>query len=223
MDADTLFALAKYIEATSVIDLVKISVFLYLAINIKSLGHGAIQLAEDYIKIHANDKKPLKVTHAVTASDLDLTQLMLESECDRALIFQYHNGDHTLSGIDFLKMTCTHESLRPGIKTNILLKERLCNIPVTAYPYLTDLIIDSPITVIEDISSLKNNSTSVYNEFSLHKAKSIIVCRLTDIHDNISGMLVLEYLKKKFNGSEDIISKIESAAIKISTRLEGIQ
>ena len=59
----------------------------------------------------------------VTAIDKDtyildlLNQIRILTSADRVLLHQFHNSGHSISGLKFLKMTCTHESLAPGISS----------------------------------------------------------------------------------------------------------
>lgn len=44
-----------------------------------------------------------------------LSRMLEVTQADRSLITQFHNGDTLASGKHFLRMTCTHEVIQPGI------------------------------------------------------------------------------------------------------------
>lgn len=46
-----------------------------------------------------------------------LNQIRITTAADRVLLHQFHNPGRSISGLKFLKMTCTHESLAPGISS----------------------------------------------------------------------------------------------------------
>lgn len=58
-----------------------------------------------------------------------------ELNADRVAVVQFHNGCQNLSGIDFAKMSCTHEAVRPGLKPA---QADFLNLPVSAFSYLTN-------------------------------------------------------------------------------------
>jgi hypothetical protein len=63
------------------------------------------------------DPAPVSV-EAITKLDMDmnvlLTEVVLTMKANSATVWQFHNGQKSLSGVSFLKITATHQRVAPG-------------------------------------------------------------------------------------------------------------
>ena len=82
-----------------------------------------------------------------------------ELNADRVVVVQFHNGCQNLSGIDFAKMSCTHEAVRPGLKPA---QADFLNLPVSAFSYLTNAAFGVEPKVIMNIERLRKFDMSTY-------------------------------------------------------------
>lgn len=147
-----------------------------------------------------------------------LRHLKAEFNADRVAVVQFHNGCQNLSGIDFAKMSCTHEVVRPGLKPA---QNDFLNLPVSAFSYLTNAAFGIEPRVVVNIDRLKKFDMSTYTLLKNHKATSVALAPLKTDDGLIFGFLVLEFCKLR----EDIMAQdfqflFTNYAEKIATLLE---
>lgn len=123
-----------------------------------------------------------------------LRHLKVDMQADRILLFQYHNGSHNLAGVDFAKMSCTHEVVKPGLKT---VQQELLNLPVSAYISLTECAFGREASCLSTITKLKAYDSSTYEMLREHGVKSAVIKPLKDDNDNIFGFLLVEFCKRR--------------------------
>ena len=151
-----------------------------------------------------------------------LQHLRSELNADRCAVIQFHNGSNNLSGVDFAKMSCTHESVRSGLKPA---QQDFLNLPVSAYSYLTNAAFDKEPRVVLNVDRLKKFDMSTYYLFKAHKCVSFILHPLqTDSERIIFGFIVVEFCKIR----EDILTDdarylLKQYAERISALLENYE
>ena len=122
-----------------------------------------------------------------------------ELNADRIAVIQFHNGCQNLSGIDFAKMSCTHEAVRPGLKPA---QADFLNLPVSAFSYLTNAAFGTEPKVILNIERLRKFDMSTYTMLKSHKVVSFALAPLISDDQDVFGFLVVEFCKLR----EDITS-----------------
>jgi hypothetical protein len=80
-----------------------------------------------------------QITHA-------LDHLLHDLGCDRAYVFQYHNGGENVAGIPFAKCSVTHERVRGGTESRILTWQ---NLPISLFSCLTKELAEKREIYIE--------------------------------------------------------------------------
>lgn len=226
MDLSVLAQITEVVQAATFTD-IAISVSLIAGWGIlasikKELGRIVAAYGDRY-KMQARRFTDLMDLNTVVLQKLE--DLLHDIGCDRVLIIQYHNGEHSLNGVDFARMSCTHEvvdkSSKPNVKQNMRVQSRLLGIPVTAYQSLTRRIIEEKVVIIEDVETIKHTNPSTYAELKFHRAKSIVLVRLTDLQNNIVGFMLAEYCTARLNQRPHVASKMLEVGAKISTLLES--
>lgn len=222
----TLLEVLNVVQSTSVLNVLA-AVFLWAYLKNSKKIESSIAKA---LGLH-NDKFKLSAKRFSDNLDLSsfilqrLEQLRLDIGADRIMIMQYHNGEHSIHGVDFLKFTCTHEvynkHLATGVKSMLPVQARLLGLPITAYSYVTNLVLNDRVAIIPDIKDLKTEHPSTYNEFKAHGAKSAVIVRLTDLEDNIVGLMIAEYCSTKLNDRPYVANRLVEVGAKISTLLES--
>lgn len=141
-----------------------------------------------------------------------------ELNADRVAVVQFHNGCQNLSGIDFAKMSCTHEAVRPGLKP---VQADFLNLPVSAFSYLTNAAFGVEPKVIMNIERLRKFDMSTYTLLKSHKAVSFALTPLVSDNQDVFGFIIVEFCKIR----EDITSGdfhflLKTYAEKIATLLD---
>jgi hypothetical protein len=140
-----------------------------------------------------------------------LSELLINFNCVRTGIWQFHNGVRSLGGIPFLKVSLTHE--RTKIESIIGLYQ---NIPVSLISKLTEHLLDEEFIRIdfdsddyEGITKEMRNSNTKTNHFFPVK----------DHNDHLIGIIFLAH-KEEVEMTQDQIIKIKNFSQKIATILE---
>lgn len=197
--------------------------FLFIYVNAKHFKRALTELlklhGEKYKKQVKSFSKIIDVNNYV----LDLMNSLLEDiGCSRIVIMQYHNGGYALNGVDFTKMSCTHEVIkRPNIKSLRPVQTTLLNIPITAYSFFTRHLRKESTIYVPDINNIKYEDISTFDEFKSHGAKSFICTRITNSANDLTGFMVFEYVKSCSRIKPELLSLIEHYAIRISGMLES--
>lgn len=147
-----------------------------------------------------------------------LRHIKSELNADRVAVIQFHNSCQNLSGVDFAKMSCTHEAVRPGLKPA---QAEFLNLPVSAFSYLTNAAFGIEPRIIMNIDRLRKFDMSTYTLLKNHKAVSFALAPLVSDEQITFGFIVVEFCKMR----EDITSSdfqflLKICAEKIATLLE---
>jgi hypothetical protein len=126
------------------------------------------------------------------SSDLNnmVTQLMYETNADRVLLAEYHNGSSNISGIPFLKWSVTFESFRDEIGFSVANDYQQQQI--TLYPFITHIGENYLYRGYVE-SDLKEIDKSYAYKLLSHKIEYIIVSQIVNSSGSKCGMLILEY------------------------------
>lgn len=141
-----------------------------------------------------------------------------ELNADRVAVVQFHNGCQNLSGIDFVKMSCTHEAVRPGLKPA---QADFLNLPVSAFSYLTNAAFGVEPKVIMNIERLRKFDMSTYTLLKSHKAVSFALIPLVSDNQDVFGFIIVEFCKIREDiTSDDFQFLLKTYAEKIATLLD---
>lgn len=141
-----------------------------------------------------------------------------ELNADRVAVVQFHNGCQNLSGIDFAKMSCTHEAVRPGLKPA---QADFLNLPVSAFSYLTNAAFGVEPKVIMNIERLRKFDMSTYTLLKSHKAVSFALTPLVSDNQDVFGFIIVEFCKIREDiTSDDFQFLLKTYAEKIATLLD---
>lgn len=144
-----------------------------------------------------------------------LSDLVVDTNADRALLFEFSNGTSNLAGLPFLFISATSESISPGTASVSHLYQRI-NISLFA-KFIVDLE-RSGYYFTEDICSDKNELPSLYNFLKSTGVKSIMFYSIYGVNDTL-GFIVLTSINNKILLRKDIISKVAESAQVISSLL----
>ena len=111
------------------LDLVKgvdLHIFLEVGIALAVFGGGFIfGIAKNWKKFKPSKKKDKQYWKLHGRLHETLTELRVKTDCARAQIVQFHNGEYFMDGVCMRMMSLTHESLQNGIEGEGSRKQRL--------------------------------------------------------------------------------------------------
>ena len=166
---------------------------------------GAAGLSYIYAQKGANDavKAQLELQQKIHDYEMNLRmensgrlnnvvmQLMYETNADRVLLAEYHNGSANVSGIPFLKWSVTFESFRDEMGFGVANEYQQQQI--TLYPFITHIGENYLYRGFVE-TDLKAIDKSYAYKLMANKVEYIIVSQIVNDRGSKCGMLILEYM-----------------------------
>lgn len=132
-----------------------------------------------------------------------LERLVLRCNADRAYVFEFHNGNLSLGGLPFLKMTNTYEALAPGIRSELHKRDSM---PFQLFQTFVDAIYTREHLIMDTEQRTEEYSALVYEILEERNIKFTIRRRITDLNGKVIGYVGLDYCK----GSEEERGRAEA-------------
>lgn len=79
---------------------------------------------------------------------------------DRVQVYEFHNGVHYANGRSALKTSCTYETCRFGVNSNI---DKLNGVPLSVMPTFIKTLLDKGELLVKNIEDIKETMPSTYN------------------------------------------------------------
>ena len=117
-------------------------------------------------------------------------QLMYETNADRVLLAEYHNGSSNVSGIPFLKWSVTFEAFRDEMGFGVANEYQQQQI--TLYPFITHIGENYLYRGFVE-TDLKAIDKSYAYKLMANRVEYIIVSQIVNNKGSKCGMLILEY------------------------------
>lgn len=144
-----------------------------------------------------------------------LRAVLPEFKASRVYIFSYHNGGKNVLGIDFARVSCTHEVVALGTPPQ---QAWLQNLPVTlvwAFSRLINSGVGVVCPCIEDCFMETDSST-----YEALRAQGIKSCYCVGLYSDARipiGFLGLDYCEQRTSLSEDQVERLKIFAERIAT------
>lgn len=165
---------------------------------------GAAGLSYIYAQKGANDavKAQLELQQKIHDYEMNLRmensgrlnnvvmQLMYETNADRVLLAEYHNGSANVAGIPFLKWSVTFEAFRDEMGFGVANEYQQQQI--TLYPFITHIGENYLYRGFVE-TDLKAIDKSYAYKLMANHVEYIIVSQLVNDRGSKCGMLILEY------------------------------
>lgn len=120
----------------------------------------------------------------------DASRRALESlDCDRVAIYIFHNGNKSMHGLPFFKMSCIHEWTNRGSST--LRGKSHTDMPLHVFSDFIEQLWDKGVFRLEKIDNNVNNCIKEFISYS--KTKSLYMDSIKDDNDRIAGFIVAEF------------------------------
>lgn len=144
-----------------------------------------------------------------------LYKSMYEFGWDRAYIFEYHNGGHSISGIDFLKASNTYEVVNSMIAPHQI---SLQNLPVGVFAYWNLRVLNREI-INKKIDEIEREDLGAYQIIKQDGVKSVYIIGLYDAKGYPIGFFGLDYIN---NDMPQLTEKQKKDLEVISYQISGL-
>ena len=154
-----------------------------------------------------------------------LNKTMHDVGSSRSLVVLYHNGQHSIGGYGFNKMSCVHEVINPEVshygRTLKPVQSRFNSLPISAFSTITRNLFDIGKFVIHSLNEIKKKDLSTFEELKYHGAYSAKFYPLIGTAGHIFGFVCFEFRDKlPITGREKEIIAEEACVDKISSIIE---
>lgn len=152
------------------------------------------------IKYDENKNKQLNYDPGLHGNVITALDFIIdETQCDRAYILEFHNGEHYFSGRSQQKLSCTYEVVSDGISVE---SHNTQNIRVSNFHGLVKSIAQDATFRCKDVEGYKDDMS--FKAFLQAKGvKSMFAQPVKTLNGKIIGVLVLEYVKEPRRWSKD--------------------
>lgn len=148
----------------------------------------------------------------------ELRELMDKIGADRIYVFEYHNGNRSLAGVDFIKCSNTYELVAKGISPE---QKNLQELPIAMMSMWTRRLMEGGCLNINNIQQLADMGD--YSSYEMLKAQGIYGVYAVGIKDNqdrLTGFLGVDFNTKGEFLSFSDIQLLDKMAIRLSILLE---
>ena len=143
-----------------------------------------------------------------------LSDLVIETEGDRAIIFEFSNGTSNLAGLPFLFVNATYEAISYRTVSVAASYQRV-NVSLIA-DFILDLE-DNNFYFCESIEEMRETCPYIYNALHSGRAKSAIFYSIYGVNNKL-GFIALTSISKIFDKNE-VLPEIAEAAQRVSSLL----
>ena len=134
-------------------------------------------------------KKQLVIDNEIISKIEYLKEFLV---ADRIQIYDFHNGGHYANGRSALKVSCTYESVRAGIKSY---QSELQAIPLTCIPKFTQKLLDDSELLINNIEEIKESMPLTYVLKKNQEVRSFYDIIINNEKGEPIGFLGIQYNK----------------------------
>ncbi len=148
-----------------------------------------------------------------------LFELREQTEADRAVLYQFHNGIVTTGFLHLCKFSCTNESVREGISRE---KDHLQNLKIEDFLFRLQLLCTNSLVVEDDV---QNMSECGFKQIMLNKGVNSFAMHVVknkwDQHVAILGIEWVGQEGKSISKSSAILDELAFWAHRIGSKLGG--
>lgn len=112
---------------------------------------------------------------------------------DRVQIYDFHNGGHYANGRSALKVSCSYEVCRTGIKA---CQMYLQSIPLSCIPQFIKTLLNKNELKVDDLENIKNDMPATYELKKDQKVASFFDVILNNKNNEPIGFLAIQYCNK---------------------------
>ena len=149
-----------------------------------------IKEALDKINSSKTDWKDLPQRADLDRRILDKMEQVKElTNCDRIMVFDFHNGEHFANNRSALKTSCTYEVTKYGVAKE---QAKAQSIPLSMLPHLLEYLLEKESFFIDPLVDYKEIQPEFYFCQSLG-AEALFCNAIKDIEGSTVGFLLCQY------------------------------
>lgn len=175
------------------------------------------------IKNMTDAKKNLIPYRVKTQSSINMNIINLMEDgkerfrADRIQVYDYHNGGHFANGRSALKVSCSFEVVRSGVKA---CQQELQGIPLTFIAKFNDTLLRNGTLFVDDLEQIKDSMPFTYQIKHTQGIKSFYDMILTNKQGEPIGFLGIQYNNNDISLSEEDKKEILKLKLAIENELE---
>ena len=160
-------------------------------------------------------KKQCNIDYLIINKMEEVKELL---NADRVQVYDFHNGGHFANGRSALKVSCSYEVCRAGIKSYQMY---LQSIPLNCIPQFIKTLLNKNRMIINDLEEIKDIMPATYSLKKSQNVKSYFDIILNNEFNEPIGFLAIQYESiNKVNFSEKEINEILKLKFFIEENLE---
>lgn len=182
-----------------------------LAIIVFALITGYKTFSKKFAELKKNNNGGLIRREIKKQSDADLriTRKLEEIKeilnADRVQIYDFHNGIHYANGRSAIKISCTYEICRYGIKSY---QNQLAGIPISCLPNFISSLLSDGEFICKDIESLKETNPATYTFKKNMQISSFYDVVFHNEEGEIVGFIAIQFCNNKYNIDKEVVQKL---------------
>lgn len=111
--------------------------------------------------------------------------------CNRIAIYVFHNGNKSMHGLPFFKMSCIHEWHVKGVNT--LRGKSHTDMPLHMFSDFIEDLWTSGVYKSENVEKSSNTDESISEFVAFSNAKALYIVGIKDDNDVLTGFIVAEF------------------------------
>lgn len=160
-------------------------------------------------------KKQCNIDYLIINKMEEVKELL---NADRVQVYDFHNGGHFANGRSALKVSCTYEVCRAGIKSYQMY---LQSIPLNCIPQFIKKLLNENRMKINNLEEIKDLMPATYSLKKSQNVKSYFDIILNNEFNEPIGFLAIQYENEnKVNFSEKELNEILKLKFFIEENLE---
>lgn len=184
-------------------------------------GIAGLLVALDKAKKSIEETIPQKIKKQCDIDYLIINKMEEAKEflrADRMQVYDFHNGGHFANGRSALKVSCTYEVCRAGVKSYQMY---LQSIPLNCIPQFIKTLLNKNRMIINDLEEIKDIMPATYSLKKSQNIKSYFDIILNNEENEPIGFLAIQYENEnKVNFSEKELNEILKLKFFIEENLE---
>ena len=158
-----------------------------------------------------NESKSIAKGDIKRQSEVDMKiikRLEEAKEClnaDRVQIYDFHNGVHYANGRSAIKITCTYEACRYGIKSY---QNHLSGLPISCLPNFISTLLNDGKFECKDIKELENEYPATYSFKKNMDIKSFYDVVFHNEDGDVVGFIAIQLCNNEFNINQEEIQRL---------------
>lgn len=187
-----------------------ITLFTNLAVIASALALGIKTFTKKWNELQNKKESNVKDT-LVRQSQTDLRIIKKLEEvkevlnADRVQVYDFHNGIHYANGRSAVKLTCTYESCRFGIKSH---QNSLSGVPISCLPNFVSHLLENGEFKCKDIEELKDQFPATYSFKKNMEIKAFYDIVFHNSEGDIVGFIAIQFCNNKYNIDEETVQKL---------------